>query len=174
MNTFDAIKLRHSTRAFDPAKQIPDEDLNDILFAGAQAAIGCADFDSLKLFAVQDPELLAEIDASSAGGNPDGHPLYHAPTLVVVAAKKGFLENIELSNAGCIIQNMMVLAADRGIDSVYLWMAMAGVNKSEEIQKKLGFPEGYSCVGSCALGYAVKSFPKLKAEEQRLEVKILR
>ena len=95
-------------------------------------------------------------------------------SLVVVAAKKGFLENIELSNAGCIIQNMMVLAADRGIDSVYLWMAMVGINSSAEVQKKLGFPEGYSCVGTCALGYADKEFPKLKGEGQRLEVKILR
>ena len=79
-----------------------------------------------------------------------------------------------LVHAGCIIQNMMVLAADRGIDSVYLWMAMMGINSSEELQKKLGFPEGYSCVGSCALGYAEKEFPKLKGEGQRLEVKILR
>ncbi len=173
MNTFDAIKQRHSTRAFS-SKQISEQDLEDILVAGGQAAIGCADFDSLKLYAVQSPELLAEIDAASANGNPASHPLYNAPTLVVVAAKKGFLENIELSNAGCIIQNMMVLAADRGIDSVYLWMAMVGINSSEELQKKLGFPEGYSCVGSCALGYADKEFPKLKGEGQRLEVRILR
>ena len=41
-------------------------------------------------------------------------------------------------------------------------------------KKKLGFPEGYSCVGTCALGYADKEFPKLKGEGQRLEVKILR
>jgi len=173
VNTFDAIKKRHSTRAFGP-KQIPEEDLQDILVAGGQAAIGCADFDSLQLIAVQDPELLAAIDKASAGANPNGHPLYHCPTLVVVIAKKGWLENIELSNAGCIIQNMMVLAADRGIDSVYLWMAMAGINGSGEVQKKLGIPEGFSCVGSCALGYEDKAFPKLKGDGQRLKVSILR
>ena len=173
MNTFDAIKRRHSTRAFS-ARQISEEDLQDILVAGGQAAIGCADFDSLKLFAVQDPALLREIDEVSANGNPNAHPIYSAPTLIVVAAKKGWLENIELSNAGCIIQNMMVLAADREIDSVYLWMAMAGINGSDELQKKLGFPEGYRCVGTCALGYEDKAFPKLKGEGQRLEVKILR
>ena len=172
MNTLDAIKKRHSTRAFS-SRQISEQDLQDILVAGGQAAIGCADFASLQLYAVQAPDLLREIDETSAKGS-GGHPLYQAPTLVVVAAKKGFLENIELSNAGCIIQNMMVLAADRGIDSVYLWMAMVGINSSEELQKKLGFPEGYFCVGSCALGYADKEFPKLKGEGQRLEVKILR
>lgn len=173
MNTFDAIRQRHSTRAFSD-RQISEEDLNDILVAGGQAAIGCADFDSLKLIAVQNPALLADIDSASANGNPNSHPLYQAPTLVVVAAKKGFLENIELSNAGCIIQNMMVLAADRGIDSVYLWMAMAGINGSEEVQKKLGIPEGFRCVGSCALGYAAREFPKLKGQDQRLAVSVLR
>lgn len=173
MTTKEAIRLRHSTRAFSD-RQIPEEALQDILFAGGQAAIGCADFDSLKLYVVQDPALLAEIDQVSANGNPSAHPLYHAPTLVVVAAKKGFLENIELSNAGCIIQNMMVMAADLGIDSVYLWMAMAGIQRSPELQQKLGFPEGYFCVGSCALGYEEKPFPKLKGEEQRLEVTLLR
>ena len=172
MNTFDAIKKRHSTRGFS-SRQIGEQDLQDILVAGGQAAIGCADFASLQLYAVQDPALLKEIDEASAKGN-GSHPLYNAPTLVVVAAKKGFLENIELSNAGCIIQNMMVLAADRGIDSVYLWMAMMGINGSEELKKKLGFPEGFSCVGSCALGYEEKAFPKMKGDGQRLEVKILR
>jgi len=173
MNTFDAIRQRHSTRAFS-SRQIPEQDLQDILVAGGQAAIGCADFDSLKLYAVQNLALLQEIDIASANGNPAAHPLYHAPTLIIVAAKKGFLENIEYSNAGCIIQNMMVLAADRGIDSVYLWMAMSGINSSTELQKKMGFPEGYTCAGTCALGYAEKDFPKLKGNGQRLEVKILR
>lgn len=173
MNTMDAIKKRHSTRAFSD-KKISEEALEQILIAGGQAAIGCADFDSLRLIAVENPELLAKIDTASAKGNPNSHPLYAAKTLVVVAAKKGFLENIELSNAGCIIQNMMVAAADLGIDSVYLWMAMYGINGAPKLAKELGFPEGFTCVGTCALGYEAKEFPKLKGEGQRLNVSILR
>ena len=55
MNTLDAIKRRHSTRGFTD-KQISDADLNAILFAGGQAAVGGADFKSLKLYAVQDAD----------------------------------------------------------------------------------------------------------------------
>ena len=169
MNTLDAIKARHSTRGFSDT-QIPDADLEKILFADGQAAVGGADFKSLKLYAVQDPELLKAIDESSAKMRPGSHPLYGAPTLVVLASKESILKNIEFTNAGCIIQNMMVAAADLGIDSIYLWMSMYGINNDPELGKKLGFPEGFTCVGTMALGYEAKEFPKLKADEQRIEV----
>ena len=173
MNTLEAIKARHSTRGFSD-KQISDADLEKILFAGGQAAVGGADFKSMKLIAVQDPELLQTIDEASARRRPGSHPLYGAPTLVVLASKESILKNIEFTNAGCVIQNMMVAAADLGIDSIYLWMSMYGINESPDIMQRLGFPEGYTCVGTMALGYEAKAFPKIKADEQRIEVTYLK
>ena len=173
MNTLDAIKARRSVRAFTD-RQIGDADLDAILFAGGQAAVGGADFKSLKLYAVQDPELLKTIDEASAKRRPGSHPLYGAPTLVVLASKESILPSIEFTNAGCVIENMMLAATDLGIDSIYLWMSMYGINDDPEIIAKLGFPEGYTCVGTMALGYAAKEFPKLKADEQRIEVTIIK
>ena len=173
MNTLDAIKARHSTRGFSD-RQISDADLEAILFAGGQAAVGGADFKSMKLYVVQDAELLKAIDETSSKRRPGSHALYGAPTLVVLASKASILPTIEYSNAGCVIQNMMVAAADLGIDSVYLWMAMYGINGEPELAKRLGFPEGFTCVGSVALGYAAKEFPKVKADEQRIEVEYIR
>ena len=173
MNTLDAIKARRSVRGFTD-KQIGDADLDAILFAGGQAAVGGADFKSLKLYAVQDPELLKAIDEASAKRRPGSHPLYGAPTLVVLASKESILPSIEFTNAGCVIENMMLAATDLGIDSIYLWMSMYGINDDPDIIAKLGFPEGYTCVGTMALGYAAKEFPKLKADEQRIEVTIIK
>ena len=173
MNTLDAIKARRSVRAFTD-RQIGDADLDAILFAGGQAAVGGADFKSLKLYAVQDPELLKTIDEASAKRRPGSHPLYGAPTLVVLASKESILPSIEFTNAGCVIENMMLAATDLGIDSIYLWMSMYGINDDPDIIAKLGFPEGYTCVGTMALGYAAKEFPKLKADEQRIEVTYIR
>ena len=169
MNTLDAIKLRHSTRGFSD-RQISKEDLDAILFAGGQAAVGGADFKSLKIFAVQDPEVIKAIDESSAKSRPGSHPLYGAPTLVVLASKDSILKNIEFTNAGCVLQNMMIAATDLGIDSIYLWMSMYGINNDPELMERLGFPEGFTCVGTVALGYAAKEFPKPRADEQRIEV----
>ncbi len=173
MNTLDAIKARHSTRGFSD-RQVGEADLEAILFAGGQAAVGGGDFKSLKLYAVQDPALLKAIDEASAKRRPGSHPLYGAPTLVVLASKQSILPNIEFTNAGCVIQNMMVAAADLGVDSVYLWMAMFGINGEPELIERLGFPEGYTCVGTVALGYAAKDFPKVKADEQRIEVSYIK
>lgn len=172
MNTLDAIKARHSTRAFSD-RRISDADLEAILFAGGQAAVGAADFQSMKLFVVQDPQLLQDIDAASAR-KPGTHPLYGAPTLVVLASRPSILPNIEFTNAGCVIQNMMVAAADLGVDSVYLWMSMYGINNNPELGQRLGFPEDFTCVGTVALGYAAKDFPKVKADEQRIAVSYIR
>ena len=169
MNTLDAINARHSTRGFSD-RQISDADLEAILFAGGQAAVGGADFKSLKLYAVQDPALLRDIDEASAKRHPGTHPLYGAPTLVVLASKESILPSIEFTNAGCIIQNMMVAATDLGVDSIYLWMSMYGINDDPELVKRLGFPEGFTCVGTMALGYAAKEFKKIRADEQRIEV----
>ena len=169
MNTLDAIKARHSSRGFTD-RQISDADLEAILFAGGQAAVGGADFKSLKLYAVQDPALLKDIDEASARRRPGSHPLYGAPTLVVLASKASILPYIEFTNAGCVIENMMLAATDLGIDNIYLWMSMYGINESPELKERLGFPEGFTCVGTMALGYETKEFPKLKAEEQRIEV----
>ena len=169
MNTLDAIKARHSSRGFSD-KQIGDAELEAILFAGGQAAVGGADFKSMKLYAVQDPELLKAIDEASAKRRPGSHPLYGAPTLVVLASKQSILPSIEYTNAGCVIQNMMLAATDLGIDSIYLWMSMYGINGEPELMKRLGFPEGFTCVGTMALGYEEKEFPKIKADEQRIEV----
>ncbi|MBR2717070.1 MAG: nitroreductase family protein [Oscillospiraceae bacterium] len=173
MNTLDAIRARHSSRGFTD-RQIPDAELETILFAGGQAAVGGADFKSMKLFAVQDPALLQAIDEASAKKRPGSHPLYGAPTLVVLASKKSILPSIEFTNAGCVIQNMMIAAADLGIDSIYLWMSMYGINEDPELMKRLGFPEEYTCVGTMALGYEAKEVPKLKADEQRIEVTYVR
>ena len=173
MNTLDAIKARHSTRAFTD-KQISAEDLDTILFAGGQAAVGGADFKSLKIYAVQDPDLLKAIDETSAKLRPGSHPLYGAPTLVVLATKESILPNIEFTNAGCVLQNMLLAATDLGIDSIYLWMPMYGINNDPEMIKRLGFPEGFTCVGTVALGYAAKEFRKPKADEQRIEVTYIR
>ena len=169
MNTMDAIKARHSTRAFSD-RQIGAADLEAILFAGGQAAVGGADFKSMKLIAVQDPEVLSAIDEASAKRRPGSHPLYGAPTLIVLASKQSILPNIEFTNAGCVLENILLAATDLGVDSIYLWMPMYGINEEPELMSRLGFPEGFTCIGTVALGYAEKEFKKPKADEQRIEV----
>ncbi len=175
MNTFDAIRRRKSTRAFAP-RQISDEALERLIVAGGLAAVGMAGFDSLRIFAVQNPELLKEIDeeASKGFGNPQYHALYGAPTFIAIAAKPRPLPNIELTDSGCIIENMMLAAAELGIDSIYLWTGMNALNRRPDLRDKLGFPEGFTCAGTAAFGYAAKPDEKLREPVRRIQAVILR
>ncbi|NMA37294.1 MAG: nitroreductase family protein [Papillibacter sp.] len=175
MNTLEAIRKRKATRGFT-SDQISDEALEQLLVSGGLAAVGMAGFDSLRLFAIQNPELLKEIDAeaSKGFGNPNYHALYGAPTLIVVAAKPRPLEYIELSDAGCIIQNMMLTATELGFDSIYLWTGMYAINRSPELMKKIGFPEGFTCAGTAAFGYALKPNDELREPVRRIESIIIK
>ena len=172
MNTLEAIRARHTTRAFS-ARQISAEDLDAILFAGGQAAVGGADFKSLKIYAVQDPEVLRAIDEASAKMGHGSHPIYGAPTLIVLAGRESILPNIHFTNAGCVLENMLVAAADLGIDSGYLWLPMFGINSEPKLMERLRFPEGFTCIGTVALGYAEKEFKKPRGDELRIIVKYI-
>jgi nitroreductase len=175
MNTFEAIRKRKATRGFASA-QISDEAVEQLIVAGGLAAVGMAGFDSLRIFAIQNPELLSEIDAESSKGfgNPNYHALYGAPTLIVVAAKPRPLANIELTDAGCIIQNMMLTATELGFDSIYLWTSMYGINRSPELMQKIGFPEGFTCAGTAAFGYALKPNEELREPVRRIQSVIIK
>ena len=135
--------------------------------------MGGADFKSMKLIAVQDPDVLKAIDEASAKRRPGSHPLYGAPALVVLTSKQSILPNIEFTNAGCVLESVMLAATELGLDSIYLWMTMYGINDEPELMERLGFPEGFTCVGTVALGYAEKEFKKPKADEMRIEAVII-
>lgn len=157
METLQAIARRRSTRAFDPTKQLAKVDLDTIVSAGCAAPVGGADYQSLHLTVITDPAALASIvQAAQQVMQMGSNPLYDATALVVVsAAPEQKAPNIELANTACIIENMLLAAADLGIDSVYIWGAIAATTTNTELWKKLGVPEGYRPVSGAALGYGM-------------------
>ncbi|MBR6801052.1 MAG: nitroreductase family protein [Eubacteriaceae bacterium] len=165
MNTYDAIKKRHSARSYTD-RQIEKNDLEKILLAGGMAAVGMGAYDSMKFTVIQNKDLLTEIDNVAGAGK--NHPLYGAPTLILLSAKELRLPNIEYSNAGCVIQNMMIMAADLEIDNIYLWGAAMAVKNNPELKAKLNIPEDYHPIASIALGYSDKDRDKVKEEVMKI------
>ena len=98
---------------------------------------------------------------------PGMNPFYGAPTVVIVSAKKSETENIEYSNAACVIENMLLAATDLGIGSVYLWGFIIALNLNDSLLKELNIPEGFTPISGIALGY-----PKTDLCEKALEQKI--
>lgn len=170
METLQAIAKRKSTRSFNPEKQIAKAHLDTIVAAGCAAPIGAGDYASLHLTVITDPDALAAIvQAAQQAMHMDTNPLYGATALVVVSASaQQKAPNIEIANTACIIENMLLAAADLGIDSVYIWGTIAATAADTALWKRMGVPDGFHPVSSAALGYGMQS----NAAERELSISL--
>ncbi len=150
METLDAIKARHSTRNFN-GKPVSDEQIVKILEAADAAPIGMGKNDTLQITVIKDPDLINEF--RNAG---DRDFSYGAPVLILVSTKDDEqFASLNIANASCVIENMLIEATDLDLQSIYLWgFWHFGLPKMPELQAKLNLPEGFSPMASAAIGYA--------------------
>ena len=158
METLKAITRRKSSRNFDPARQLPEAELETILAAGCAAPVGMGDYMSLHLTVIQDRAILDTINKTAQKTlRAERDFLYNAPVLVIVSASaKQLGPNVQYANAACVIENMLLAATDKGIGSVYIWGAITGIAGNKELCKKLGIPGGFTPVSGAAMGYVLE------------------
>lgn len=164
MELTQALNQRRSVRSY--TGEVPTaEQLERILTAADEAPVGMGAYDNLRLTVVTNPELLGRIDQTAAHffGNPDAHPLYGAPLLVVVSSAKQ--DNVASANVGAVIENMSLAAVDEGVGSCFIYGATAAFANDKAILAELGIPGGFVPLGSLALGqtadaYAPRELPE--------------
>ncbi|MBR2937312.1 MAG: nitroreductase family protein [Oscillospiraceae bacterium] len=163
MNTLEAIAKRKSTRSYKP-EQIPEDALQTILKAGCAAPIAMARYDSLHITVVQKQELLDRINAVTADmiaqmlgerKNVD----FGAKTLILVSSTPVHRPGTEYTNAGIVVENMVLAATDLGIDSVILGGAPGAVARDAELMKALEIPEGFTPLLGAFFGYGADQAP---------------
>lgn len=170
METFEVMIKRGSTRRFTQ-NQIEEEMLEKILAAGQLAPIASKDYSRMCITVIQNATFLKKIGKTIGTylGKPSVNPLYNAPTFIVISGKEypmfdlgrnGIPQpGLEYANAGCIIENMTLMATDLGIGSVYLTGALYAFTLEAELFNQLGLPEGFRPVSGIALGYPQKPLP---------------
>lgn len=177
MNTLEAICSRKSIRSYT-GESITNEELNTILKAANASPVGMGQFESLHLTVITNNELLGKIEATTAAmfGKPDMHPLYGAPTLILVSSKKPapMMENVAYSNGAIMVHNMALAATELGIGSCYIWGATAALSRNAEILAKLNLPEDFIPCCAIALGktdctYALRDIPDNKIAKTIIE-----
>jgi len=156
MKTLEAIAKRSSCRAYN-SEQLSNADLEAILQAGNAAPVGMGKYETLKLTVIQNKELIDEIDAAGSAffknvGVDMPHPLYGAPTFIMVSGDTSDVE-ITKCNASCIIENMIVEAADLGVGSCYIMGNIAAIKDNKEICAAAKVPENFAPVAGLILGY---------------------
>ena len=144
MNTFDCLFNRKSVKSYNGEK-ISDELLDKIILAANASPVGMGRYDNMHLTVIQNKDMINLIDAEAAKffGNPSSHPLYGAPTLVLVSTK---IEkaNVSYSNAAIMVHNMAIAATDLNVGSCYIWGAVAALNENPKLIEKLNLPEGFT------------------------------
>lgn len=172
-----AIRKRRSIRRYK-SEQLSQEELNCILEAGIFAPSG-GNSQTSHLLVIQNKEVLSKlknlveqefakmetqegiyrsivssINASKKGGYDF---IYDAPTLIVIANKKGYPNAI--ADSACFLENMMVAATSFNIGSCWI-NQLHWLDENNEIRnflQKLGLAEDETICGGLALGYPAVS-----------------
>ena len=152
----NCLETRRSVRKYLP-KQIADAELNAILEAGiyAPTAMGRQ---SPKIVVLQKPEDVAELERMNAAvlGNPDSHPFYGAPTVLVVLADAKAGTAVE--DGSLVLGNLRNAAHALGVGSCWIHRAREefASDEGKALLKRWGIEGDWVGVGHCILGYAAE------------------
>ena len=127
-------------------------------------------YESLHLTIITDQKLLEKIEKETGAmfGKTDMHPLYGAPTLIIISSKKTapHMENVMYSNAAIMSHNISLAATFLNIGSCYIWGATAAISKNEDILKELKLPEGFVVCCGVILGKTSEVFEEREIPER--------
>lgn len=178
MDVIEALENRRSIRSYTGEK-LSDNELQAILRAAQVAPVGMKRYDAVHLTVVEDAELLARIDSACARmlGNPEAHPLYGAPTLVVVSHRPTHgdkLGNVEYSNAAIVMHNMALAAVELGVGCCHIWGAIRAVVADPDLTAALSLPEGFTPCCAALLGHTQEVYTPRDNREELIGVDYLR
>ncbi len=149
-----ALTLRQSTREFTD-EQLTEKELSELLKAAMASPTCMGRFERLHLTVVQNPAVLEELNQlfQKAVGDPNAYPSYHAPTLIYVCNSLEDEEIIAGANASCVMENMMLAAADLNLASVYLFGLSQALQQEPRVAELLQLPQGFRTVAAIAVSH---------------------
>ena len=155
MNFTKLLQSRVSTRAFRP-DPVAADDVKKILDAALYAPVGMHRYETLHLSVITDKAIFARIrdKVVQETGDTNADPLHGAPLLIVVSTS---LEGeIGALNVSCLVENMLLAAADLGLGNLYVRGAIHLSAKDQTLVKDMGIPNGFTPMASVAIGYSVE------------------
>lgn len=177
MNTLDTLFSRKTVRSYT-GEQLSDEQLATVMHAANAAPIGRGQYDTMHLTVIQNAALLTKIDTACAAlfGDPSLHPLYGAPTLILVSTKVPEdmpSANVAFSNAAIVVQNMALAACELGLGVCHIWGAVRAINVTPEILEELHLPEGFTPCCAAALGVTEETYTLRNIPTDRIAADII-
>lgn len=180
----EAIMSRRSIREYKP-EQIKPEELQTILECGINApsamnrqpwAVRAIQrkslLDSMCTAFVEHIKQHADERMLKRISDPSYHPLFGAPTFIIVAADTA--NKYALNDCGMLIQNIQLAAEsmDIGTCTIGSFMDYLRSPEGERFRQQLNFPEGYAIDLGITMGYKAQrpeAKPRDKAKAQVIE-----
>lgn len=138
------LPLRQSVRAYTE-EPVTEAQIQALLTAAQAAPVCMGKVDTVKFSVVTDPADIATLNAEAGKVTGEAMNLnYSAPALIFVLASAGDEELVQGSNAGAVMSNMLLAAADEGLAAVYLFGLCKLTLSSEAAQKVIRTRRGLS------------------------------
>ena len=155
MNAKECIRTRRSVRAFSD-RETDKTVLDKVVEAALYAPVGMKMYDSLHLSVLSTHAAVEKFTelCRRQSGDKTADPVHNAAALIVVSGKR--TSAVEYANSACMIENMLLAATDLGLGSLYVFGAINathGTPYEGELASLLQLPEGFTPLGSVALGY---------------------
>ena len=171
MNTLQTIYSRRSIRSYN-GKSITKDQLDEILKSAYAAPVGRAMYDTLCLTVITNKDVLDKWESlvQTASNNPDAHPFYGAPTLILVSSVLSgqTMSNVNFSNAAILVENMALAATEMGIGSCHIWGAVRTLNENPDFIKELGIPQDMTPCCAIILGEFDGEFELRDVKDNRI------
>lgn len=163
------LDTRKSIRSFT-GENISEKSLKNILHAANVSPVGMGKYDSIHLTVVQDKNILAEIEKTTANifKVENRSFLYGAPELIIVSTSA--TDNVGYSNAAIIAHDMVLAAVNENVGACHIWGCMIALSTNPELMKKLSLPEGFTPTCAVALGKTEDSYTEREIPEERINI----
>lgn len=183
----NAILSRRSVRVFQE-KQISDDELNLLLQAAVWAPSG-SNSQSWRFTAVQNPRVLAEINALLRRGFLEWQPseteypaklgakkraenescnfFYHAPTLIIASNVPDYAN--AMADCSCALENLFLAAQSVGLGACWI-NQLTWLQENAALRAYLftaaGIPKEHVICGAAAVGCPAGNLPKAPARRE--------
>lgn len=163
------LDTRKSIRSFT-GENISEKSLKNILHAANVSPVGMGKYDSIHLTVIQDKNILAEIEKTTANvfKVENRSFLYNAPELIIVSTSA--TDNVGYSNAAIIAHDMVLAAVNENVGACHIWGCMIALSTNPELMKKLSLPEGFTPTCAVALGKTEDTYTKREIPEERINI----
>ena len=169
MNLNDTLKMRQSCRSFKE-DLLDIKTVTEIVSAASAAPVGMRRFEELKITVVCNKELINLVEKAAKEKFKDSpyaayYSAYQSHCIIIVAGKKREepYQSMLQASAGCMIENMILVATERGLGSVFVSGITKAIEGNEELCEKLKIPQDFKPLAALVIGW-----PKVKLEEREL------